>query len=141
MKKRNGFTLVEVLVAMSILTIGVVALLQIFPHAMRMSRRAAERTSVSTLAKTELGRVKAAGVANFTGPNNWAVRNGFRQLTAAQQAYSMYDGWRATVQRMGGGPGGGGGGGKGDVDLFRVTFAVELGESRSEKFVTYVTQQ
>ena len=85
---------------------------------------------MSSLAKTELGRVKAAGPGNIVGPNNWAIRNGILQLTAAQRAYSLYDGWRAMVQRVGG-----------DVDLFRVTFAVDLSEERSEKFVTYVTRQ
>ena len=82
MRKKNGFTLVEVLVAMSILTIGVVALMQTFPHAMRLSRRAAERTTVSSVAKTELGRVKAAGVGNLVGEGNWAVRGGLLQLSA-----------------------------------------------------------
>lgn len=134
MRQDRGFTLVEVLVSMAILAIGVVALIQMFPHAMRLSRRAAERTTVSSLAKTELGRVKAAGVGDMVGPNNWAVRNAFKSLTSAQQAYSLYKGWRSSVQRTGIGAGG-------EVDLFRVTFAVELSDGREEKFVTYVTRQ
>lgn len=133
-RRAKGFTLVEVLVAMTILAVGVLALIQMFPHAMRLSRRAAERTTVSSLAKTELGRVKAGGVGDLTGPNNWAVRNAFKNLTAAQQAYGLYKSWRTSVQRTGVGPGG-------EVDLFRVTFAVELSDGREEKFVTYVTRQ
>ena len=137
MKKTNGFTLVEVLVAMAILAIAMVALIQMFPQAMRMSRRAAEKTTVSSLAKTEMGRVKAAGVGDLIGPGNWAVRNGIVQLGATQNVYgavlkadSLYKGWTATVQRAGA-----------EVDLFRVTFSVELSNGRKEKFVTYVTRQ
>ena len=149
MKKTNGFTLVEVLVAMAILAIAMVALIQMFPQAMRMSRRAAEKTTVSSLAKTEMGRVKAAGVGDLIGPGNWAVRNGIVQLGATQNVYgavlkadSLYKGWTATVQRTGAGAGAGSGAGSGaEVDLFRVTFSVELSNGRKEKFVTYVTRQ
>lgn len=128
MRRNGGFTLLEVLVALTILAVGIIAIMQLFPTSLRQSRRAAEKTTVASLARTELGRVRASGVGNQLV--QWAEENALRQLTEAQRSYAMYDSWRATVQRMGG-----------DVDLFRVTFTVQLPDERDEKFVTYVTRQ
>lgn len=129
MKKKNaGFTLVEVLVALTLLAVGIVGVLTLFPQSLRQTRIAQERTTVATLARTELGRVRTGGVGDPL--NEWAIRNAFRELTAAQQAYALYESWRANVSRVGG-----------DVDLFRVTFSVRLFDGREEKFVTYLTER
>jgi prepilin-type N-terminal cleavage/methylation domain-containing protein len=128
MKRKNGFTLLEVMVALTLLAIGIVGVLTLFPQSLRQSRSAQERTTVASLARTELGRVRTGGVGEPLG--EWAIRNAFRELTAAQRAYSLYDSWRASVQRIGG-----------DVDLYRVTFAVRLFDGREEKFVTYITER
>jgi len=125
-QKNHGFTLVEVLVALTILAAGIIAVVRLFPVALQQSRIAQERTTVASLARTELGRVRAGGVGNQL--NEWAVENALRQLTSAERAYSLYDSWRATVKRVGG-----------DVDLFRVTFSVRLFDGSEEQFVTYVT--
>lgn len=122
-----GFTLVEVIVALTILTVGIVAIMQLFPASLAQSRVAAERTVVASLAKTELGKVRAGGVGSQL--QNWIEENALRALTEAQRAYALYEGWRATVQRIGG-----------DVDLYRVTFSVRMFDGRDEQFVTYVTQ-
>lgn len=122
-----GFTLVEVIVALTILTVGIVAIMQLFPASLTQSRVAAERTVVASLAKTELGKVRAGGVGRQL--QDWVVENALRTLTEAQRAYALYEGWRATVQRIGG-----------DVDLYRVTFSVRMFDGRDEKFVTYITQ-
>lgn len=128
MKRKNGFTLLEVMVALTLLAVGIVGVLTLFPQSLRQSRTAQERTTVASLARTELGRVRTGGVGEPL--SEWAVRNAFRELTAAQRAYSLYDSWRASVQRIGG-----------DVDLYRVTFAVRLFDGREEKFVTYITER
>jgi type IV pilus modification protein PilV len=128
MKSNRGFTLLEVIVALTILAVGILAILQLFPTSLRQSRQAAEKTTVASLARTELGRVRAGGVGNQLA--QWAEENALRQLTEVQRAYSMYESWRSTVARVGG-----------DVDLFRVTFSVRMPDDREEKFVTYVTQQ
>jgi prepilin-type N-terminal cleavage/methylation domain-containing protein len=123
----SGFTLLEVVVALTILAVGIIAIMQLFPTSLRQSRIAAERTTVASLARTELGRVKAGGVGNHL--DTWATENALRELTKAQQAYSLYESWRSTVQRV-----------EGSVDLFRVTFTVKMFDGREEKFVTYVTE-
>ncbi len=129
MKRNGGFTLLEVMVALTILAVGLVAIMRLFPSAVSQSRRSAERTTVSMLAKTELGKVKAGGVGNQLV--EWAKNNALRNLANASGGYDdLYAGWRSTVQRVGG-----------DVDLYRVTFAVELFDGTEETFVTYVTEQ
>lgn len=125
---RAGFTLLEVMVALTLLAVGIVGVLTLFPQSLRQSRIAQERTTVASLARTELGRVRTGGVGDAI--SEWAIRNAFRELTEAQRAYSLYESWRASVQRLGG-----------DVDLFRVTFSVQMFDGREEKFVTYVTQR
>lgn len=123
----GGFTLIEVVVALTILSVGIIAIMQLFPASLTQSRVAAERTVVASLAKTELGRVKAGGVGNQL--EGWIAENALKALTEAQRAYALYDGWRATVQRIGG-----------DVELYRVTFSVRMFDGRDEDFVTYVTR-
>ncbi len=135
LRRKSGFTLLEVLVALTILAVGLIAIMRLFPLSLRNSQVAAERTAVASLARTELGRVRAGGVFNQENfqpwIHSWAERNALRNLTAAQRAYSLYDSWRTTVQRVGGSEG---------ADLFRVTFSVKMFDGREEKFVTYVTQ-
>jgi len=122
-----GFTLVEVVVALTILAVGVIAVLQLFPLAQTQARKANEKSMVASLATTELGRVRAGGVGNSL--SDWAVENALKQLNEQERAYALYDSWRSSVQRV-----------SGDVDLYRVTFNVRLFDGAEEKFVTYVTQ-
>ncbi|MBI2432097.1 MAG: prepilin-type N-terminal cleavage/methylation domain-containing protein [Candidatus Hydrogenedentes bacterium] len=129
-----GFSLLEVMVAVTILAVGLIAVMQLFPASLRQSRVAAERTTVASLANTELGRVKAGGVGNQL--SQWAADNA--QVTAEllasagniYAASALYSGWKSSVQRVGG-----------DVDLYRVTFSVQMFDGREENFVTYVTRQ
>lgn len=129
MKPNGGFTLVEVVVAITILAVGLIAIMRLFPTSVQQSRRAAERTTVAMLAKTQLGKVKAGGVGNQL--IQWAQENALKSLARADGSYdALYAGWRSTVQRVGG-----------DVDLYRVTFAVQHFDGTEERFVTYVTEQ
>jgi type IV pilus modification protein PilV len=128
MRTNAGFSLLEVMVALTILAVGVIGVIQLFPESLRQSRIAQERTSVASLASTQLGRVRAGSISDLV--SNWAVRNAFRELTQAQRAYAVYDSWRASVNRIGG-----------DVDLYRVTFSVTMFDGREERFVTYITEQ
>ncbi|HEX73498.1 MAG TPA: prepilin-type N-terminal cleavage/methylation domain-containing protein, partial [Candidatus Hydrogenedentes bacterium] len=99
---RGGFTLVEVLVALLILGVGIVAIMRLFPMSLQQSHRAAQRTTVAQLARTELGRVRAGGVFSQDQfqpwMRDWAQQNALFSLTEAQRAYSMYEGWSASVQ-------------------------------------------
>lgn len=137
-EEKHGFTLVEVLVSLAILSIGIIAIMQLFPQSVRQARVAAERTSVASLAKTELGRVKAGGVFSQDGASGfdayisgWAASNAFNSLNEAQRAYALYDSTRATVQRISGVE---------EPSLYRVTYSVTMIDGRVEEFVTYVTE-
>jgi prepilin-type N-terminal cleavage/methylation domain-containing protein len=136
-KNNRGFTLLEVVIALAILAIGIVGTFKLFPRAVEQSRIAAERTTIASLAKSEMGRVKAGGVfsqgaeglENFM--TKWARENTLNLLDQAAQAYAMYSSTRSTVQRISG------------IDepaLYRVTYYVTLMDGREEKFVTYVTE-
>lgn len=129
----GGFTLIEIMVALTILALGIVAVVQLFPRGLEQSRIAQERQVVASLAKTELGRVKVGGVGDPLV--EWAEQNALRQLGLTERAYALYEGWRSSVQRLGGNVGGG------DVELYRVSFFVRMIDGRDEKFVTYVTPE
>lgn len=127
-KYNRGFTLLEVMVALTILSIGIIAIMKLFPRSIQQTRLAAERQQVSFLAKTELGQLRAAGVG--PGLANWTLNNAFRNIDAAGGNYGMYKSWTSTVRRV-----------SSEVDLYRVTFNVEMYDGRRERFVTYVTEQ
>jgi prepilin-type N-terminal cleavage/methylation domain-containing protein len=131
MTKRDnrGFTLVEVIVALTILSIGIIAIMRLFPTSIKQTRLAAERQQASYLAKTELGKLRSGGV----GPQllSWASTNAFRNMATAGGNYEgLYKSWTSTVKRV-----------SGEVDLYRVTYNIEMFDGRRERFVTYVTEQ
>lgn len=136
MRTRAGFTLLEVLVALVILAVGIIGVVRLFPLSMRQSQIAAERTTVASLARSELGRIRAGGVyqSDFQSwIRDWAEDNALRTIDEATRAYTLYDSWRASVQRIGSRFGDG-------IDLFRITFSVKMFDGREETFVTYVTE-
>ncbi len=126
--KQHGFTLVEVMVALTILAVAIIAIMRLFPVAIQQSRLAAERQQVAFLAKTELGKLRAGGVGPLL--NEWAAANAYHNLDAAAGTYGLYKSWTSSVKRI-----------SSDVDLYRVTYNVEMFDGRRERFVTYVTQQ
>jgi type IV pilus modification protein PilV len=127
MRHRDGFTLLEVLIALAILTIGIVAAMQLLPYSLRQSRAAAERTAAAHLANSEMSRLRAMDIGQQEGFRQWLNLN---TLRAADASYDLYSGWSTTVQRMGI-----------DSDTYRVTFSVQMLDGRRESFVTYVTRR
>lgn len=133
-----GFTLLEVVVAMTILAGGLIAIMRFFPTAVQQSRAASEQTVIATLAKTELSQVRSIAGSELTLARGatgrqpleaWAARNAYRDLQVEGGDFSgVFSAWRSSVHRV-----------RGDVDLYRITFSVELFDGGEEKFVTYVT--
>lgn len=121
-----GFTLLEVVVALSILIVGIVAIMQLFPQSLLQARVAAERTVTAELANSVLGQIRASS-AEALYQNK--IPSTF--LSVYNQ-YGLYSGFNTTVERMNG---------AGDVFLQRVTLTVTFPDGREETFVTYVAQQ
>jgi len=123
----RGFSLLEILVACTILAIGFIALVRIFPIALLQTQIVAERTEVSSLARSRAGMLRSSGVGDAF--DKWAKDNMMKALTDSERAYALYTGWTSSVQRMGG-----------LTPLYRVTFTVQMLDGGEESFVTYVTE-
>ena len=128
MKKDSGFTLLEVLIALAILGTGIIAAMQLFPASLRQSRIAAERTKAANMASSELSRLRALDIGRDFGA--WLDRITAQSQDRINSTYSLYEGWRTTVQRM-----------PGATETYRVMFTVQLFDGREETFVTYVTKR
>ncbi len=125
----NGFTLLEIVIAMAVIAGGLVAVVTLFPSAQKLLTDASANTNVTNLARTELSRVRVGG-AFATGIKMWMKDTAFQMLEASASAYDLYQYYGSNVTRVPIGKG-----------LYRVTFSVKLSDGREEKFVTYVAEQ
>ena len=60
MHKKNGFTLIEILIALLILGIGLVSVLAYLPVALDASKKAADLTTAALIAKKYVEEIKSA---------------------------------------------------------------------------------
>lgn len=125
-RRRGGFTLLEVMVALAILATSIVAIMQLFPHSLLQARMAAERTITAQLADATLGQIRQSSAAAV-------FYNRIPQhLINVYQVYGLYQDYSTTVERLTS---------SSEVFLQRVTFTVSFAEDRHEKFVTFISQQ
>ncbi len=122
---KDGFTLLEVLVALFILLFGIVAVMQFFPVSLLQARTAAERTVSSQAADSVLGQIRQVGAASLF--NDQLPRT----LMHFDRADGIY-GYDTTIQRLNS---------PANVSLQRVTLTVTLPNGRQQSFVTYVSEQ
>jgi len=127
MKRNPGFTLLEILVATSILAIGFIALVRIFPTALLQTQIVAERTEVTSLARSQVGLLRNTDLGDAF--QKWTISNAYKALSDVEQSYALYTSWSSSVQRIGT-----------TTPLYRVTFSVEMLDGTEESFVTYVTE-
>lgn len=138
MKRQNGYSLLEVLIALAILMIGIIAVYRLFPMSMRAARLADEKIVASELASSRLGRLRSSGaqgpVLNFyTAAGAVDVDPHYAQLlSAAGDAYALYDGYTTILQRLRGAS---------EVYYQRALFSVQMPDGRDETFVTYIVEQ
>lgn len=126
--RNSGFTLIEVLVAVAILGVGIMAVMGLFPQSLRAARAAAERNDAATAAGSALSQLRA--LDNISEMRAWINKNTMDGLTAAEAVYAIYDDAGASVTRL-----------PGTNDVFRVTYRVKMTDGRYESFVTYVTER
>lgn len=135
MKRNGGYTFIEMLVAMTILIIGIVFIMRMLPTALRAAHLAGERSVAAQFAGSQLGLTRAAGaeVVQLDDTNfPMSQRLVFNAANSIYDIYSMYTGWQSDMQRMSGAA---------ETYLQRVVFSVEMPDGRRESFVTYVTRQ
>lgn len=133
MNNKSGFTLLEVLIALLILGVGIVATMQLFPQALTQSRMAAERTQSAAVATSHLNKLQGCSSPEqffqwLSGVNTLHTLDGVNEVYRIYGA--MYEGLGASMQQMSGMP-----------DTFRVTFSIRMSDDRNETFVTYITRR
>jgi type II secretory pathway pseudopilin PulG len=135
MKRNGGYTFIEMLVAMTILIIGIVFIMRMLPAALRAAHMAGERSVAAQFAGSQLGMTRAAGAEVIQLDDTsfpLSQRSVFSAASGIYDIYSMYTGWQSDLQRMDGAA---------ETYLQRVVFSVEMPDGRRESFVTYVTRQ
>jgi len=116
----QGFTLLEVLVALFILLFGIVAVMQMFPTSLLQARTAAERTVASQAADSVMGQIRQFGAASLLHDQ--------LPLTLLH-----FDRARPVTVSLVNTPS--------NVSLQRVTLTVVMPNGRQQSFVTYVSEQ
>ncbi len=137
MKETKGVGLLEVLVAMTILSIGIIGAMQLFPMAMRNVQTANERTVITNMASSRLQELQSAGGENLLLrrlEQGGRARSVPALATAGHlnQSSEIYGLYTSSVQRMRGAS---------QVYLQRVTMNVQTSDGRYEQYVTYVTRR
>lgn len=123
---RAGFSLIEVLVAMAIMGIGIIAVMQLFPSALRQARAATERRAAATLAESELNRMLA-----ITRSENFVTWARLKEIeNTLTESDSRYKGLRTNVQCI-----------PGATNVYRVTLSIDMYDGRRETYMTYVTRR
>ena len=142
MNARHGFTLLEVLIALVILAVGVIAVMQLFPPALYQVRLAAERVPAGAWASKEFDVLRARGVPSdlmgrlsmgwpaqlSTATDIYADTSDARYLAYNIQPLGVPDVLRPMSQATQ------------IYSMHRVTIGVPMLDGRYEKFVTYVSK-
>jgi len=140
MKRNAGYTFLEMLIAMTILIIGIVAIMRMLPIALREAHLAGEKSVAAQFADSQLGMARSVGAETLmmnpvstASPGRILVSElAANAANAAAASYTLYTGWQADYDRQRG---------AGEVFLQRVVFSVEMPDGRRESFLTYVTRQ
>lgn len=107
MNGRRGFTLLEVMIAVSIAAIGIVSLLELFGGSMRLARASAEQTEAIVIASSVIDSVlwkpelPEGEDAAEIGPYRWTMRvepvdpelgaTGDEHLKEVSDSYELYE--------------------------------------------------
>ena len=126
-QRKNGFSLLELIIAIAVLAIGLVGILQIFPVGLRASYRSGMLTKAAFLAQNKVEEAKMAGFDALTelppkiplsgteGDFDWEISIDDVELDGLESSENMR---KLTV----------------------VITWVERNRTRSKDFVTYITK-
>ncbi len=124
---QEGFTLLEVLIAIAILLVGIVSVVSLFPNSLMQARIANERTITAVLANSVLGQIRASSAEAL-----FKSRIPDDLLLPVFSSHGLYYGYTTSVRRLNGAA---------DTFLQRVTFTVSFADGRTESYTTFVAQQ
>jgi prepilin-type N-terminal cleavage/methylation domain-containing protein len=129
----RGFTLLEVLISLLILGIGIMAVMELFPHALSQVRLATERIPKAAWANEELSVLRARGVTGEPSQLNWPERMYLESEKEAVLQYNLQPiGMSDTVRPLSQAAA--------IYALCRVTISVPMPGDRRETFVTYISK-
>ncbi|MCM8813561.1 MAG: prepilin-type N-terminal cleavage/methylation domain-containing protein [Candidatus Omnitrophica bacterium] len=94
----RGFTLMETIIAITVLAVGIVAMVSYFPISIDAARRSLDLTRAAFVAQNRMELIKAAAYANITNADGYAT-GGF----VPDADYPAYE-YAVTVQQPGGDP-------------------------------------
>ena len=126
-RREYGFTPLEVLIALAILLIGVLAIMKLFPMGLNNAQIAQERLQAVSLADERLGMLRMAG---SQGLIDGSGDPGFTGMANINAPFTQYQAYHTHTQRMLGASG---------THLQRVVFTVTMPDGRRESYVTYVS--
>ncbi len=127
-KSKNGFSLLELIIAIAVLAIGLVGVLQIFPVGLRASLRAGMVTKAAFLAKNKTEEVKMSGFDAITELPPKIPLSG---------SDGDFD-WDISIEKINLE------GLESDGNTRKITVRIsweERNRTRSEEFITYVTKE
>ena len=93
--RRPGFSLVEVVIALGIITVGVTAVLALFPAALQTSHSAQDETRAAHIAQSVFGSLVAQAPSQFSGVQ-FLLSDGVTRSPSidlrASSSYTLYGG-------------------------------------------------
>jgi prepilin-type N-terminal cleavage/methylation domain-containing protein len=122
---KKAFTLIEIIMAMAIMTIGIIAVVRILPLGLRASKSAEMMSRGAFLAQEKMEELKLAGVAGVTAPEPVIPLEGEEKgyIWATEVSEVPLEGVTSSE------------------NIRRLTLTVswqEKGKTRSQDFITYI---
>ena len=129
MKRDNGFSLLEILIALAILVVGVASVINMFPVGLHAAKRGADFTSAGILAQEKMAEAMYLGYDVFDGASGIEGINTGTTISFPspdeQYSYRIYS--DAEI-----------------ANLKKITLAVywnDRGTERNEPFITYIADR
>jgi prepilin-type N-terminal cleavage/methylation domain-containing protein len=126
----RGFSLLETLVALTILATGLVSIMLLFPIALERQRVNTQRTIMTTVAQTQLNRLHSGDTDQITF-QDWLRDNRLKTLASTDMESQYVAAWVVSSQSVG----------ELNQGLYRVTLELRLWDGRKEYYSTYVTDR